>query len=552
MPRSDSAGPDQAFREPTGRTRSDLIHWPLHARRGVAPIKLASPRRPDLPNGVTALAVPRRVAGGLRATVAGGDGAPPSRAHAPRPLSRGDRRGQRRRRRAALHRARVPRLPRLRGPRPRLRPRAVRRLPVRAPRPVLLQGTRRLPELRRPAHGRAGGAPRRRRAAVRPRAPVGAHRAASPALPSRVRSRALSRRAGRVHPRSARLVPAAQPARRRPGRPERDGHRRAALRERVRTQRALSRARARRGVRPRGGRDAPLPPPAAAQRRRRRPAGGDDRAAGRAAARAPRARRRRRRHGPAGRRVARAGRTRERGRAGPDRARAPRRGTGRAPRCRPRCPWVESSQPLQARCDGFDLHGAVTVAGQDRDRLEQLCRYLLRPPIAQERLALRPDGTVLVTLQTPWRDGTTHRCFEPVTPLERLAALTPRPRINVVLYHGVLAPRAKWRASAVTYGRADAAATQDDAASMGGPVAEAVATTSEATPGPAATPCSAPPGMAATCRRRRMPDRGQCPRSPRAHRRAERRRRAGAGRTYSRGSSRWTCSRVRTAVAGCA
>src|SRR5204863_3094565 len=168
-----------------------------------------------------------------------------------------------------------------------------------------------------------------------------------------------------------------------------------------------------------------------------------------------------------------AGRPRERGRAGPDRARAPRRGTGRAPRCRPRCPWVESSQPLQARCDGFDLHGAVTVAGQDRDRLEQLCRYLLRPPIAQERLALRPDGTVLVTLKTPWRDGTTHLCFEPVTLLERLAALTPRPRINVVLYHGVLAPRARWRAAAVAYGRAEAPATSNDAALIAGPAGPA-------------------------------------------------------------------------------
>src|SRR5437773_5373175 len=125
----------------------------------------------------------------------------------------------------------------------------------------------------------------------------------------------------------------------------------------------------------------------------------------------------------------------------------------------PDAPWVESSQPLQARCDGFDLHGGVTVAGEDWERLEQLCRYLLRPPIAQERLALRLDGTVLVTLKTPWRDGTTHLCFEPVTLLERLAALTPRPRINVVLYHGVLAPRARWRASAVTYGRAEAPAT---------------------------------------------------------------------------------------------
>ena len=57
--------------------------------------------------------------------------------------------------------------------------------------------------------------------------------------------------------------------------------------------------------------------------------------------------------------------------------------------------WVETKQKLQARSDGFDLYGGVTVAGDDRDRLEQLCRYLLRPPIAQERLALLPDGKVL-------------------------------------------------------------------------------------------------------------------------------------------------------------
>ena len=111
----------------------------------------------------------------------------------------------------------------------------------------------------------------------------------------------------------------------------------------------------------------------------------------------------------------------------------------------PDAPWAESSRPLQARCDGCDLHAGVTVAGEDRRRLEQLCRYLLRPPIAQDRLTLRPDGTVLVTLKTPWRDGTTHLRFEPRTLLERLASLTPRPRINVVLYHGLLAPHAAWR-----------------------------------------------------------------------------------------------------------
>jgi len=119
----------------------------------------------------------------------------------------------------------------------------------------------------------------------------------------------------------------------------------------------------------------------------------------------------------------------------------------------PEAPWAEPARSLQARCNGYDLHAGVTVAGEDRRRLEQLCRYLLRPPIAQERLTLCIDGTVAVRLKTPWRDGTTHLRVEPLTLLERLASLTPRPRINVLLYHGILAPHAAGRAMAVDYGR---------------------------------------------------------------------------------------------------
>ena len=78
---------------------------------------------------------------------------------------------------------------------------------------------------------------------------------------------------------------------------------------------------------------------------------------------------------------------------------------------------------------------------------------------------------MLVTLKTPWRDGTTHLRFEPLTLLERLAALTPRPRINVLIYHGILAPRAASRAAAVAYGRRDTASTPvDDTAQPGPPV----------------------------------------------------------------------------------
>jgi hypothetical protein len=56
---------------------------------------------------------------------------------------------------------------------------------------------------------------------------------------------------------------------------------------------------------------------------------------------------------------------------------------------------------------------------------------------------------VWITLRHQWADGMTHLRFEPVALLERLAVLIPRPRINLVLYYGILAPRAPWRPAVV-------------------------------------------------------------------------------------------------------
>ena len=109
--------------------------------------------------------------------------------------------------------------------------------------------------------------------------------------------------------------------------------------------------------------------------------------------------------------------------------------------------------PRQAHIEGFDLHANVWVGARDRARREQLCRYLLRPPLADDRLRLLGDGRVRVQLKRAWSDGTTHLLFEPVEFLEKLAALTPRPAINLILYHGVLAPHACWRPAVVAFGR---------------------------------------------------------------------------------------------------
>lgn len=69
--------------------------------------------------------------------------------------------------------------------------------------------------------------------------------------------------------------------------------------------------------------------------------------------------------------------------------------------------------------------------------------------MAGDRLHLTGTGDVALEFRRPWSDGTTHLVFAPVAFLARLAVLVPRPRVNLVLYYGVLAPRAAWRAAVV-------------------------------------------------------------------------------------------------------
>jgi len=58
----------------------------------------------------------------------------------------------------------------------------------------------------------------------------------------------------------------------------------------------------------------------------------------------------------------------------------------------------------------------------------------------------------VLTLKTPYRDGTTHIIMSPLEFLQRLAALVPRPRLNLIRFHGVLAPNAKLRAEIIPDG----------------------------------------------------------------------------------------------------
>lgn len=85
-----------------------------------------------------------------------------------------------------------------------------------------------------------------------------------------------------------------------------------------------------------------------------------------------------------------------------------------------------------ARANGFSLHARVAAEPGARDKLERLARYITRPAVSEQRLSLTTNGLVRYELKAPYRDGTTHVFFEPVDFIARLAALIPKPRVNLI------------------------------------------------------------------------------------------------------------------------
>jgi len=109
---------------------------------------------------------------------------------------------------------------------------------------------------------------------------------------------------------------------------------------------------------------------------------------------------------------------------------------------------------LCAAVNGFSLHGATAIKSFQRKRLEGLCKYVLRPPIAEERLTLLPNGDVSYRLKKRWTDGTSHIIYTQLEFMEKLAALVPPPRAHQVRFYGFLAPNSKCRSKLATSRRA--------------------------------------------------------------------------------------------------
>ena len=100
---------------------------------------------------------------------------------------------------------------------------------------------------------------------------------------------------------------------------------------------------------------------------------------------------------------------------------------------------------LLARQPGFSLHAATRREANQLDKLEKFCRTISRSAIANERLSMNERGQVIYRFKQPFRDGTTQVVLDPLDCIALLAALAPRPRLNLTRFHGVFAPNCKHR-----------------------------------------------------------------------------------------------------------
>lgn len=112
----------------------------------------------------------------------------------------------------------------------------------------------------------------------------------------------------------------------------------------------------------------------------------------------------------------------------------------------PACDPEDQFGDTVGKVAGLSLHAGVAARANERQKLERLCRYISRPAVSEKRLSLTSNGNIRYQLKTPYRDGTTHVIFEPLDFIARLAALVPRPRVNLTRFHGVFAPNSKYRA----------------------------------------------------------------------------------------------------------
>ena len=100
------------------------------------------------------------------------------------------------------------------------------------------------------------------------------------------------------------------------------------------------------------------------------------------------------------------------------------------------------------RNSGFSVHNAVQVAPGDREGLEALIRYMMRPPVSLARLRLLPGSDHVLHFPKTGGDDPGSSKPERIDAMDyvaRVLAQIPPPRKHLVRYHGFYANAARGR-----------------------------------------------------------------------------------------------------------
>lgn len=112
-------------------------------------------------------------------------------------------------------------------------------------------------------------------------------------------------------------------------------------------------------------------------------------------------------------------------------------------------PKLSSATMSAAEYRGFSVHAGVAIGAHDVDGRERLVRYVSRLPFAEQQGQVTRDGRVAFRLGHQKPTGETHVFLHPLSFLRRATSQIPPLGMNMVRYHGILAPAARRRSELV-------------------------------------------------------------------------------------------------------
>jgi hypothetical protein len=92
---------------------------------------------------------------------------------------------------------------------------------------------------------------------------------------------------------------------------------------------------------------------------------------------------------------------------------------------------------------GFSVYARHLILHEEPARLAHMARYLVRPPVAADRVRTTGDGWVLLVIPADPRTGATSLALDPLEWVRRITNQIPGPRMHLVRYDAAYANRCR-------------------------------------------------------------------------------------------------------------